>query len=195
MDFLLRAPVWLLMVAAIVFVGTMLMVTNRRGRAFLLNSLKEILRPAIALLLGTLAAAIVGSAIVAASYATRPSMNASGLFTMFIFGALFAITVTVPRSLPLWILIFLPCWLFRLRIPAFWRWRVAPVVGGVLNLVSAELWNRVTPIDASPERLRGLMLGYYVGATAGGVCMFAIGCIRSRRRCTLPSAKEKEEVA
>ena len=51
------------MVAAVVFVGTMLMMTRRRGRAFLLHSLKEMVRPALAFLVATLAAAIVGGAL------------------------------------------------------------------------------------------------------------------------------------
>lgn len=157
---------------------------RRKGRAFLFHSLKEMVRPLVALLLSTLIAAIVGSAVVACSQATAASTRAqlSGLIGIFIFGSLYAITVTVPRSLPLWLVIFVPCWLFRLRIPAFWRWRMAPILGGILSLVSAELWNRITPLEASPDRLRGLMLGYYIGAAAGGVSMFAIGCIRSRRR-------------
>ena len=67
------------------------------------------------------------------------------------------------------------------------------MIGGVLNVVSVEMWNRVVPLDASPERLRGLMLGYYVGAAVGGVCMFGVGYLGSRRR-PLPASAHQERV-
>lgn len=171
--------------------------TRRKGRAILVQSLKDMVRPLLAFLAGTVSAAIAGALVVTFSQTTPEALNVhkSGLFLFFFYSLLVALAVTVPRSLPIWILLFVPSWLFRLRIPGFWRWRIAPVVGGVLNIVSMELWHRVVPLDDRPEPTRGLMLGYYAGAAVGGVCMFAIGCIRSRRRSPLGGLKEMEAVA
>jgi len=189
MNAILRAPLWLLLIGVLLLTAAACLLTNQRGRALLRRILKGLVRPALGLFAAELGGAFVGAMVIALSYAPPGAASAKlgGLVGIFFFGVLFALPIIFCRFLPVLLLLWIPLWAARNRFPAFWRWRCAPVVGGVLNLVAAELFNRVSPLYANPNQHWNIMQGFYAGAVASGVCMFAVGCIRLSRRGSPPA--------
>jgi len=192
MNSILRAPLWLLLIGVLLLAAATCLLANQRGRTLLRRTLNGLFRPAFALLAAELGGAFVGAMVIAMSYVPPDSGRArmGGLMGVFFFGVLFALPIIFCRFLPVLLLLWTPLWAARNRFPAFWRWRCAPVVGGVLNLVAAELFNRVSPLYDDPNQRWNIMQGFYAGAAASGVFMFAVGCIRFSRRGPASPSKD-----
>jgi len=113
-------------------------------------------------------------------YTRPPYVNLKGVAAVLLFGLLIGIPAWLPviffRSLPVFFLAWLPLWISRHRVPGFWRWRTAPLVGAILSYTSWLIIDAIHPIFPEGYRYREFVKAANVGAVANGVFMFAAGC-------------------
>jgi hypothetical protein len=177
---IIAAPFWLLLTLTLVM-GAALAITAR-GRGVLRSVGRTIRRPIGALLFGASGAGLCSLMTTIAIYCfhTRPPyVDLKGVLAVLLFGLVGLIAwvpVVFVRSLPLFLLVWVPLWISRNRVLRFWRWWTAPLVGAILSYTSWLIIDAIDPIFPEGYMHPELIKAALVGVIASGAFMFAAGC-------------------
>jgi len=180
LDGIVATRLWLLLTLGLVTVGALAI--TARGRGVLRSVGRAIRRPIGTLLFAAIAAGLCSLMTTIAIYCfhTRPPyVGLKGVLAVLLFGLvglLAWLPVIFVRSLPVFSLAWLPIWISRHRVPGFWRWRTAPLVGAILSYTSWLIIDSIHPIFPEGYMHPELIKAAHVGAVANGVFMFAAGC-------------------
>jgi len=105
---------------------------------------------------------------------------------VFLFGLIFlpfGLISSLIISFPLFIVIWTPLWIAREKIRWFWKWFIAPIIGGLLGISFIKyliIYHNLNPINSVAHEEH--IYVYPIAGFIAGFSMFLMGCLYDRIR-------------